>query len=274
VFNADIAACFDSLDDSLLLRFLEEKIPEPAILDLIQSWLETGVLEVDGEVQVQRNRLSRLWQQGSRWLNRQFGASTQVAEEGLYLDNTDLDSVIESQTLWQRARSDLLLLGLAGIRPTARRLPALMRHLARRKGIVLGITGALGVAGLAGFWWGLQQLGPDGQGALQGGALSPLLANVYLHHFDKPLVEHDRRLVRYADDFVVCCESQGEAENLTGEVAHLLSDLRLRLNLEKTRVANFERGFRFLGRQFHGNKVTPPPHYRENMLSSLKNRSE
>jgi retron-type reverse transcriptase len=99
---------------------------------------------------------------------------------------------------------------------------------------------------------------------LHGGALSPLLANVYLHNFDQPMIKAGNRLVRYADDFVICCESRAEAEARMGDVARTLSDLRLRLNIAKTRVTSFERGFRFLGYRIRGQKVTPPLKYRRN----------
>jgi RNA-directed DNA polymerase len=50
-------------------------------------------------------------------------------------------------------------------------------------------------------------------GAPQGGVISPLLANIYLHVLDKAWTKRGRgRLVRYADDAVVLCRSRAEAE--------------------------------------------------------------
>lgn len=266
VFDADIAACFDSLDHRQLLHFVEQRTPEPALLDLIQSWLEVGVLNVDGAARGRATeRWAQLWNRIQDILTGQAERmSLPDASEAAYLDDMSFqgggwDAGYERRSLLQRAGNELFLLGLAGIRPLATHLRATVRWLARRKRLALSATGALGLLGLAGLWWGLQQWEPHGQGAVQGGALSPLLANVYLHHFDAPLAAQGRRLVRFADDFVICCETRAEAETAAGDAARVLSDLQLRLNLDKTRVASFERGFQFLGRQFHRNKVTPPP---------------
>lgn len=264
VFDADIAACFDSLNHRQLLRFVEAQIPDPAMLDLIQSWLEVGVLQVDGDVRERgADRWAQLWERALGVLDGRLGVSALPGAVGdPYLD-TEWDGGYARPSLFQRAGSELFLMGLAGIRPIAARLRATVRWLARRKRLVLGATGTVGALALAGLWWGLQQLEPHGQGALQGGALSPLLANVYLHHFDVPLVQQGYQLVRFADDFVICCHSRAEAESAAGDAARILSELQLRLNIEKTRVVSFEQGFRFLGRQFRGSKVTPPPRLRK-----------
>jgi RNA-directed DNA polymerase len=56
------------------------------------------------------------------------------------------------------------------------------------------------------------------------------------------------RLVRYADDFVVCVSGGREhAEALVGEIAQALAPLDLRLSREKTRVGSIDEGFDFLG---------------------------
>lgn len=263
VLDADVAACFDSLDHRLLLRFVEKRVKEPAVLDLIQSWLEAGVLRVDEAVRQQDSRLNRLTDRAWLWLRQQLspGRGLPLAEK-TYLTEERWDTDWERQQTWKRVGSDLLLLALTGVRPTLRRARPLLRWLARRKRTVLGGTGVLSLATVGGIWYALRRWEPSGQGALQGGALSPLLANVYLHHFDRPMIEAGHRLVRYADDFVICCESRSQAEALVGDVARTLGDLRLRLNVEKTRVVSFERGFRFLGYRIHRHHVTPPLKYR------------
>ncbi len=88
------------------------------------------------------------------------------------------------------------------------------------------------------------------KGVPQGSPLSPLLANLFLDHLDEALLDKNLRLVRYADDFVVLCKSADKAEDaleLTGEI---LEQLRLRFNKKKTRVTDFNTGFRFLGVKF------------------------
>jgi RNA-directed DNA polymerase len=91
---------------------------------------------------------------------------------------------------------------------------------------------------------------PTELGTPQGGPLSPLLANVYLHHFDTQMVQAGYGLVRYADDFVLFAQSEGEAAAaLTLARQVLEEELGLRLHPEKTRVVSVAHGFEFLG--FH-----------------------
>lgn len=54
---------------------------------------------------------------------------------------------------------------------------------------------------------GLERWIPS-SGTPQGAVLSPLLANIYLHPLDKLMTEQELKMVRYADDFVILCQSQ------------------------------------------------------------------
>jgi RNA-directed DNA polymerase len=100
-------------------------------------------------------------------------------------------------------------------------------------------------------------------GIPQGGVLSPMLANFYLYEFDRRMLRHGFNLVRYADDFVVMCESPERAQS-----AHTLSrDVLKTLNLDihaldapgsKSRVGNFSKeGLLFLGVRFEGQETFP-----------------
>jgi RNA-directed DNA polymerase len=88
-------------------------------------------------------------------------------------------------------------------------------------------------------------------GTPQGGVISPLLANVYLHAFDRAWESHGvGELVRYADDFVVLCRTQAEAEQAQQRAAALLGNLGLSLHPDKTAVVDLRggrQGFDFLG---------------------------
>lgn len=85
-------------------------------------------------------------------------------------------------------------------------------------------------------------------GTPQGGVASPLLANIALNLLDWHLHEHGFRFVRYADDFVVLCQSESQAKEARAEVEHLLRErLGLELSSEKTKVTTFREGFAFLG---------------------------
>jgi len=88
-------------------------------------------------------------------------------------------------------------------------------------------------------------------GTPQGGVISPLLANIYLHAFDRAWAEPGTgELVRFADDFVVLCRSVAQAEQAQRQATALLGDLGLTLHPDKTRVVDLregKEGFDFLG---------------------------
>jgi RNA-directed DNA polymerase len=103
-------------------------------------------------------------------------------------------------------------------------------------------------------------------GTPQGGIISPLLANIYLHELDKYMERYTSTLVgekrkrrrqgrgnftfsRYADDFVVLCNGGKEkAEEMRAELYQFLkSKLRLELSKEKTKITHINDGFIFLG---------------------------
>jgi len=89
-----------------------------------------------------------------------------------------------------------------------------------------------------------------GWGTPQGGVISPLLANVYLHSFDKMfhMSGIPGKLVRYCDDFVILV--RGNGKSVLEQVRQMLSRLTLELNPAKTRIVKAENGFDFLGMHF------------------------
>ena len=92
---------------------------------------------------------------------------------------------------------------------------------------------------------------PD-TGAAQGGVISPVMCNVYLHRLDRAWDDGDGVLVRFADDLVVMCWSRSQAEAALARLTDLLADLGLEPKAAKTRVVHLEEGgggFDFLG--FH-----------------------
>lgn len=94
-------------------------------------------------------------------------------------------------------------------------------------------------------------------GTPQGGVVSPLLANIALHGMENALgVRRDsngwvkdskRAIVRYADDFVVLCESEQDARQSQQDLTSWLKTRGLELSPEKTRVVHLDDGFDFLG---------------------------
>jgi RNA-directed DNA polymerase len=90
-------------------------------------------------------------------------------------------------------------------------------------------------------------------GTPQGGVISPLLANIYLHVLDAAWQREGAKygtLVRYADDFVVMCDTKSDIERAEVRVRRVLAWLGLELHPEKTRrvdLSRGEHGFDFLG---------------------------
>ena len=75
--------------------------------------------------------------------------------------------------------------------------------------------------------------------APQGGVLSPLLSNVYLHELDKELDKRGHRFVRYADDFVIYVKSRRAGERVLASVTQFIEkDLKLIVNQEKSQVGS------------------------------------
>ena len=88
---------------------------------------------------------------------------------------------------------------------------------------------------------------PTKIGTPQGGVISPLLANIVLNHLDWRLHDAGYRFVRYADDFVVLCQTSAQAHEALTFVQRVVAELGLQLSLEKTEVTTFRKGFDFLG---------------------------
>ena len=94
-------------------------------------------------------------------------------------------------------------------------------------------------------------------GTPQGGVISPLLSNIYLHVLDTMWTRHSAplgTLVRYADDFVVMCHTKSACEQAEARIRVILEHLGLELHPDKTRRVELydgKQGFDFLGCHLH-----------------------
>lgn len=93
---------------------------------------------------------------------------------------------------------------------------------------------------------------PTEQGTPQGAVISPLLANIYLDPLDQQMAGRGREMIRYADDFIILCRSQAEAQEALAEVAAWVKEAGLVLHPQKTRIVDASQpgGFDFLGWHF------------------------
>lgn len=112
----------------------------------------------------------------------------------------------------------------------------------------------------ASYWDGreVKRLRP---GIPQGSPISPLLANFFLADFDAELERSEFHLVRFADDFLVLCQTEDGARKAMEMVGEWLTKHELSLNLAKTQITGFHVGFTFLGVHFRGQDVFIPWKY-------------
>jgi RNA-directed DNA polymerase len=102
----------------------------------------------------------------------------------------------------------------------------------------------------AGILDGLKEWEPE-SGAPQGAVLSPLLSNIYLNPLDQQMAGQGWEMVRYADDFVILCQSQADAEQALAQVRQWCEAAGLTLHPEKTKIVDVRsEGFDFLGYHF------------------------
>ena len=111
---------------------------------------------------------------------------------------------------------------------------------------------------------------PTERGTPQGGVISPLLANLYLDPFDHQMARAGWEMVRYADDFVLLCRSEAEAQAALAQVRAWVAQAGLVLHPDKTRIVHACQpgGFDFLGYHFERGMKWP----RKKRLTKLKDR--
>jgi RNA-directed DNA polymerase len=88
---------------------------------------------------------------------------------------------------------------------------------------------------------------PTEKGTPQGAVISPLLSNILLTPFDREMRRKGYRLTRWADDWVVTCQSRAEAVAALECARRVLVELGVTLHAEKTQIVHVRHGFEFLG---------------------------
>jgi RNA-directed DNA polymerase len=116
---------------------------------------------------------------------------------------------------------------------------------------------------------------PTETGTPQGAVISPLLANIYLNPLDHLMAQKGREMVRYADDFVILCESQTEAEEALGEVRQWMEKAGLTLHPTKTRIVHEKDrgGFDFLGYHFERGYKWPRQKSLEKFKDTIRHKT-
>jgi RNA-directed DNA polymerase len=108
-------------------------------------------------------------------------------------------------------------------------------------------------------------------GVPQGAVLSPVLANLYLNELDHHMANCGYQMVRYADDFVILCRSQDEAEKGLEEVRQWVEANQLVLHPEKTHIVDSQKkSFSFLGYSFRGRLRFPRAKSHQKLVDRIR----
>jgi RNA-directed DNA polymerase len=261
VVDADIQSYFDMIDQRILLGLVRQRIDESALLQLIAQWLEVGALE---EAESAPLAAPEAWP--ARWgqtLRRVVGGAVQPPPAFPPAGGPTAPDLINPYAAagWEQPgysagwNAGMPVNGLEQhvwtammfAKPVingARMAWPYVRKIGGQRLAMAGTVAAVALAAGEAVRRG-QAAGP--RGTPQGGALSPLLANIYLHPFDLALTSQGVRLVRFVDDFVIMCASQAEAERALTLAQQQLATLRLTLHPEKTQIASYADGLAFLG---------------------------
>ncbi|WP_395095184.1 reverse transcriptase domain-containing protein [Armatimonas sp.] len=221
------------LDGLIPLREqLRRDIPDRAVLRVISLWLEAGAMDT---LEVRPSLV-----QVTAELVRGALHTVALSEE----EEDPLD--------WERSSRAASLRRFGGeaarLAWDYRRL--LLPALATKAALLTGGLGVAAVAGVLATNYALSHRRQRQRGAPQGSPLSPLLSNIYLHSFDLAMTQAGLRLVRYADDFVVCYPSEARARQAQDVAARELERLRLTLHPQKTRILSCRDPLEFLGHAF------------------------
>ena len=116
---------------------------------------------------------------------------------------------------------------------------------------------------------------PTTKGTPQGAVLSPLLANVYLDPLDQLAVRRGWQMTRYADDFIVQCRDQAEAEAVLAAIREWMEAAGLTLHPEKTRIVDATQpgGFDFLGWHFERGHRWPRAKSQNRLKDALREQT-
>ncbi len=287
VVHADIENFFDRMDTHLLMRFLRASLKEPPIIRLIQMWLDMGGILQPPKLPTWSTHIESTWHhvgEGVEQVINQILHRTPNYEHDNEYQNTVIEdewAVDESEVathatpLAHTGKEMLTNLGRDGLLLLLANAKRLWKPLATKQ---LLIVAPLVVAALAAPTVGSivkeRMNRPRKIGIIQGSPLSPLLANIYLHPFDKAMHRAGIRMIRYADDLLLLCRSEGRAQHALQHAQRQLATLKLELNPKKTQIADFSTGIEFLGHIFDADGCYQPiPEPRTKVLQNQVQRA-
>ena len=283
VVHADIENFFDSMDTQIVMRFLRASLKEPLILRLIQMWLDMGGIlqppKLPTWIAHVENTVHHLGEGVEQVTHRllhhtpQFESYNEypnaLPEDEWALNESEMDT--RTGPLTQTGKELLTNLGRDGLLLLLANAKRLWRPLAAKQLLFIApvVVAAL-AAPTVGSLVKERMSRPRKIGIIQGSPLSPLLANIYLHPFDKAMTRAGFRLVRYADDLLLLCRNESRAHHAHRQAQRHLATLKLALNPKKTEIAEFNTGIEFLGHIFDRDGCYQP--VPESRAKSLQNQ--
>ena len=283
VVHTDIQNFFDRMDTHLLMRFLRASLKEPLIIRLIQMWLDMGGILQPPKLPTWsthiENTVHHLGEGVEQVINQILHRTPNYGDYNEYQNTLIEDEwtvdepeiATHAAPLAQTGKEMLTNLGRDGLLLLLANAKRLWKPLATKQ---LLIVAPLVVAALAAPTVGSivkeRMNRPRKIGIIQGSPLSPLLANIYLHPFDKAMKRAGIRMVRYADDLLLLCRSEGRARHALQHAQKQLATLKLELNPKKTQIADFNTGIEFLGHIFDADGCYQPTP--ESRAKSLQNQ--
>lgn len=113
---------------------------------------------------------------------------------------------------------------------------------------------------------------PTNKGTPQGAVVSPLFSNIYLDPLDWLMAASGFEMVRFADDFVILCRSQEEAQRALEKIQGWVTESALTLHPEKTRIVDARErgGFDFLGYHFERGRKWPRKKSMERLKDTIR----
>lgn len=113
------------------------------------------------------------------------------------------------------------------------------------------------------------------RGTPQGAVISPLLSNIYLDPLDHHMAQLGYEMVRYADDFIVLCRSQLEAQRALAVLTEWVAAAGLQLHPDKTRIVDASQrgGFDFLGYHFERGHQWPSKKSLQKLQDKIRSKT-
>lgn len=267
VLGSDITDLFGSLDHDLLMGLVAARVRDKRVLGLLRMWLDCGQVLPGDEAETRggddRSLTERLGDYATNAVNAavgnlmeensgygysNYGAYPQSSFYGSAGTTMPMDESAMAE-MQRRARNESLKrLGRDGALLLLTSATKVRRYVSP---LTLTIAGATVLAAaaypMASRLVRDKWLRRGGTGTFQGGALSPLLANIYLTPFDQALERHGLHLARYADDFVIAARDEQSAHQALELAARELQRLKLNLHPAKTWVRRFDQEIEWLG---------------------------